>query len=222
MTSRPRRRRRALLLAAGATLAVLGLVVLRVALASSAAFDRGEAYAAEGRSELAALAYREAITWYYPGNPHATTAIERLWALADAAEATGDLVGARILVGDLRGALYAIRHVVQPHETEVRQCDERLARLLAATDERVLRGELSPETVYPAYREDTARDHAPAVGWSLALGLGFLGWIGTTIVGIRRLVPPDDAASLRWRPAAPWAAASLACLTLWMLGAALA
>ena len=211
-----------LLLSAGAVLVVLGLVVLRVALASAAAFSRGEELAAAGRKDLAVQAYREAITWYYPGNPHVKSAIERLWALADEAEAAGDLVRARIIVGNLRGALYAIRNVYQPHEEEVRLCDERLALLLARTDERVLAGQLSAETVLPGYREDTARDHAPAVGWSLALGLGFVAWIATTLVAIRRLVPDADEAPLRWRAAAPWGAAAAACLATWMLGAALA
>ena len=63
--------------------------------------------------------------------------------------------------------------------------------------------------------------HAPAVGWSLALGLGFLAWIGATLVGIVRLVPRDEG-PLRWRAAAPWAVGSLVALVAWLLGAGLA
>lgn len=210
-------------LAGAVAVLVLGALLLRVALASRAAYERGVALEV-AEPALAALAYREAITWYYPGNPHAARAIERMWALADAAETAGDLVGARIIVGDLRGALFAIRSVYQPHPEALRECSARLAHLLAATDERVLAGELSVEAALPRYEAAVARDHAPAVGWSVALGVGFVLWIAATFVGIARLVPSseEDDKVLRWRRALPWFAVSIGALALWLAGAGLA
>jgi len=144
-----------------------------------------------------------------------------MWALADAAEASGDLVGARIIVGDLRSALFAIRSVYQPHADALRTCSARLAHLLALTDERVQGGVLSPDAVLERYQAAVARDHAPSVGWSLALGAGFLVWIGATFLGLARLVPAADGA-LAWRAALPWLVTSALALALWLAGAALA
>lgn len=220
--SAPSPHRRRALFGAAVLLVVAGVLVLRVALASHAAYSRGMA-AEEARDvDDAALAYREAILWYFPGNPFVTSAIERMWAIADAHEAAGDLVGARIVIGDLRGALYAIRHVTQPHAAEVRMCDRRLAQLLAATDERVVRGNLGLSTVLPTYEAATARDHAPNVGWSLALSLGFVGWLLFTALTLFRLAPATPEGPFAWRRSLPWAALSLASLTLWLLGALLA
>jgi hypothetical protein len=206
-------------------LAAVGLVVaallLRVALASHAAYEEGLALEATGFPDLAALSYRDAITWYYPGNSHAARSIERMWALADAAESAGDLVGARVIVGDLRSALFAVRSTYQPQSEALARCNERLAWLLAATDERVQSGVLSPESVLPSYQQAVRRDHAPAVGWSLALGVGFLLWVILSVTGIVRLVPTHEM-PLAWRAAAPWLLSSAGALALWMAGAALA
>lgn len=204
-------------------LLVAGVVLTRVWLASRAAFERAEGLEAEGENGLAALSYREAITWYFPGNDHVTRAIERMWSLADEARSAGDLVGARIIIGDLRASLFAIRTFYQPHRHELKLANERLARLLAETDERVRGGVLGPEAVLPRYQEAVALDHAPSVPWSLALGVGFLLWIATSLVAIVRLVPADGTADpLRWRSAAPWLAAAVLSLVVWLAGAALA
>ena len=199
---------------------VLGLVLARVVVSSREALERGDELAEAGEVQRAALAYREAVTWYYPGYDDVTTAIERMWALAQARLDTGDRVGARMIVGELRSALYAIRSVYQPHEKELRICDLQLAELLALTDERVAEGRVSASAALEEYRVATARDHAPSVGWSLALTLGFLGWIAATGIAIVRLVPDDGP--YRWKRALPWIGLSGVCLATWMFGAALA
>ncbi len=214
---------RRLLWGVGIGVAILAVVVIRVAVGSCAAYDHGVALEEQGQAELAALEYRQAISWYFPGNPWASDAIERMWALADAAQQKNDFVGARIIVSDLRGALYGIRHVAQPHQEELALCNKRLADLLAHTDERVLGGKMSVETVRPRYSEDVERDHAPSVPWALALGLGFLGWILATFTALKRLskksAPPKG---LRWKAALPWFAVSIVFLATWLAGAALA
>lgn len=203
---------------AAAILALVVAVVLgRVILAARAAYDRGSSLEEVGDADGAALAYRDAIAWYYPGSPQATAAIERLWSLADAAEAAGDPIGARIIVADLRSALFSTRTLYQPHAVELALCNERLALLLAATDERVRGGVLSAESVLPRYREAVGRDHAPSVAWSLALGFGFLVWIASTLLAIAQLVP-HDAGALQWRRAAPWLGVSFTSLVLWLAG----
>ncbi len=201
-------------------LLLVGAAVARVAHGSRSALERGRALEAQGDEALAALAYREAITWYLPGSPWVARGIEAMWALAEQAEERGDLVAARTIVGNLRGALYSIRSVYQPHEGALRICDEHLAKLLAATDERVTTGRMDLEDARAEFKVDVSRDHAPAVGWSLALGLGFLGWVFTTLVFLRRLLAPEDG--LAWRQSLPWAALAVACAALWLAGAALA
>jgi len=218
--ARPSRQRAALLVAAAAIL-VLAALLVRVVLASRSAYETGRALEAAGSLELAELSYREAITWHYPGNPHAARAVERMWALADAAEAENDPVGARVIVGDLRSALASIRSVYQPQAEALAACNERLAWLLAVTDERVRGGTLSPEAVLPQYQAAVLRDHAPAVGWSIVLGVGFLLWMGLALMGIVRLVPAVEG-PLAWRSAAPWLVSSCTALGLWLTGAALA
>jgi hypothetical protein len=200
--------------------ALLFMLVLRVGYGSYSALERARVLRAEGDAALAALAYREAITWYLPGSPWVARAIEGMWELADEAEAAGDWVAARTIVSNLRGALYGVRSFYQPHAEIVAAADERLAALLAQTDERVLAGTLDLMTAFEEFRADVARDHAPSVPWSLALGLGFLGWVAASFLFLTRLTSGALGAPLQWRRAWPWGAASLACATIWLAGAA--
>ena len=110
----------------------------------------------------------------------------------------------------------------QPHADILPLVDDRLAALLAQTDERVLAGTLDLMSAYEEFKVDVARDHSPSVGWSLALGLGFLGWVAATFLFLIRLTSGELGAPLCWRRAWPWAATSAACAAIWLAGAALA
>jgi hypothetical protein len=183
--------------------ALLGVVVFASVTASTLA--RGEvALAASdaafdaGRLRDAVVHARRAAVAYVPGAPHVRAAYARLHAIAIGAESSGHPAVAREAWEAMRAAALESRHVVQPHEEDLRRANEHLARLLAndgvATDAGKGRERLA---------ELLARDTAPraarvallVLGFVLAIaGLGALAWKGVTREG--RLVPSRARAAL--------------------------
>lgn len=99
-------------------------------------YAKGEAAEKAGDLNGALSAYEAAIHMYTPFSPLVTSAAERLWKLAEDAQRTGDTQRALITYRALRSSFYSATWLLQPGEKWIKQCDERIAALLATQEKR--------------------------------------------------------------------------------------
>jgi hypothetical protein len=193
------------------------VVVVKVRVESSAALEQARALRDRGETMAAGLWYRRAIRWYTPLSSSVETAAGELWALAEASLRAGKPREALGLFRDLRGALYAIRHVLHPYRDVRERCEEQIASLMAAepATTELDRGKSQTErrALYLAQMRSIGE---PDVLWSIALLLGFFGWIAAALSFFWRGFTPDGA--LLARPAVLWGGVGVACFALWVVG----
>lgn len=205
------------LLWAGVVLVCLVMLFVKVRLESGSALEAARAAKVKGDKELTGLLYRRAIRWYSPLSSSVEAGVKELWELAAAAEkasANGEALG---LFRDLRGALYAIRHVIEPYLELREQAEERIAALMSKEPPTTVEDRSKSEEDRRSFFLAQLRSvHAPDVAWTLALLLGFFGWVASAAVFFWRGFTREG--KLRAWPAARWAACLVACFALWVVG----
>ncbi|MBI3074081.1 MAG: hypothetical protein HYY84_18380 [Deltaproteobacteria bacterium] len=182
----------------GVLLILVAAVWLKVALEARAEVSAGAAAEAKGDREAALTHYRRAVHWTSPFSGSVERALDAMAAMARAAEAAGDRVFALDVWRDVRSSLYAIRHVLIPHEEKLRASEEKIAALVAALPATVTEDRGKPEAVRSS--EALAmlrRDNAPSVLWSLVLLAGFGAWIGGVFWFILCAIRDDETLDLR-------------------------
>jgi len=205
------------LLWGGVVLVCLVLVFVKVRVESGAALEHARAAKVKGDADVTGLLYRRAIRWYSPLSSSVAAGVEELWALAEEREKSGKPSEALALYRDLRGALYAIRHVTEPFKDERDRAEEKIAALMAkepaatALDQK--RSEEERRVVYLAQLRGI---HAPDVAWTIALLLGFFGWVACAALFFWRGF--TKAGVLVPRPALRWGAGVVLCFALWVVG----
>lgn len=93
-------------------------------------FDKGERAFQAGELVGAVAGYEAAIHMYTPGSSIVETSAQKLWGIAQAHEARGDVQRALIAYRALRSSFYSVKWLSQPGEEWIRRCDERIAVLV--------------------------------------------------------------------------------------------
>ncbi len=129
----------------------------------------------EGRGQDAVASAKRAALWYAPFAPHVDVAYRRLIAIAEAAQAHGDVALAQSAWSAVREAALETRSILSPHEADKTRATEALAKLYASVPESAGQKALSPEELERRYLRALLRAPGTTPFWSaimvLALGL---------------------------------------------------
>jgi len=206
--------RRTALFVAFCTLVVCARVI------GSASFELKTARAleAEQRWHQAAAGYGAAIRMYLPGLPVGAAASERLLALADRAEASGDPAEVRFCLEELRSGWLAVRSLYQPGQSWVADAEARLAALMLEDP----RARWPDRSLTPAQRAQIV--HAtldergdPSAAWVVVMGLGYLLWLASAAMALWTGIPAGPDAPMRWKRLGQWAGASVGGYLVWLI-----
>jgi len=168
------------LIAIGMTLA-LAVVAVRLVVDARSALHAGEMSEARGDRLEAIRHYQDAVRLYLPASPYVRAALDRLEALVAAAAQAGDGPGVRAALEAERAAILATRSLYVPNGSRLPDIEHRLARLLAATEDRSVAPGVSFEARAAWHLERLTRRPGPALPQVL-LALAGLGlWVGGAV-----------------------------------------
>jgi hypothetical protein len=208
-----------LLVAVGVALA-LAVVTVRLLYDSRSALHAGEMSESRGDRPEAIRHYQDAARLYVPASPYVRDALDRLEALAAAAAQSGDGPSVRAALEAERAAILASRSFFIPHGSRLWDIENRLARLLAATEDRSVAPGVSFEARAAWHLERLARRPGPALPHVLLALAGLVLWVGSAIGFVGKGL--DAKLRLR-RPQAIIAAATFAVgLAMFLVGLRLA
>jgi hypothetical protein len=180
---------------------LLGLlvVVVRVAVDSRSALRQGEEAQARGDDAEAVRRYLDAARLYLPGSPWAARALDRLDAIASAAERTHDRPTARRALEAMRAAILGTRSFYTPSLARLAGVDDRLARSYAEGEDPAVDpgASLQSRTAWHAAR--LARRPGPVLGFAVVALVGLGMWLGAAVGFVRRGL--DASLHLRRTPA---------------------
>jgi hypothetical protein len=193
------------------------LVFVKVRIESGAELDLAHAARLKPDIDAASLHYRRAIRWYTPFSSSVATAVRELEELASMKAKDGDSARALALYRDLRGALYAIRHLREPYREVRDRTEERIADLMAAEPpaaeiDRGKSAALRRSEYLAMYRNVPT----PSVAWSVALLAGFFGWVAAGATFFWRGFTREGL--LVARPALFWGGLVVVFFALWVVG----
>jgi hypothetical protein len=169
-----------LLVAVGVALALV-VVAVRLLVDSRSALRAGEMSEAHGDRLEAIRHYQDAARLYLPASPYVGNALNRLEALATAAAQAGDGPSVRAALEAERGAILATRSLFIPNGSRLPDIEHRLARLLAATEDRSVAPGVSFEARAAWHLERLARRPGPALAHVLLALVGLVMWVGSAI-----------------------------------------
>jgi len=174
------RQPRWLLVAVGVALA-FGVVAIRLLVDARRALHAGEMAETRGDRPEAIRHFQDAARLYLPGSPYVRDALDRLEAVAAAAEHAGDGPSVRAALEAERSAILATRSFYIPHRSRLPNIEGRLARLLAAAEERSVAPGVTFEARTAWHLERLAHRPGPALAHVL-LALAGLGlWVGGAV-----------------------------------------
>ena len=214
--SRRSRWGRPLLWTAVAVVLIPGPLLARVAWEGGAELERADVAREREDADAEIEHLGRAARWRAPVLSHDERALDRLEALGEAAEATGEDERHVALAAyrEIRRALLATRAFGVAHPERLDRANAAIARLMAA-QERAFGTDVSgrqedPETFHRSLLD---RDRGP-VPWRANLAaLSFVGWVvasgGFVLRGL------DGEGRLRPRPALRWGGASVLLLLAW-------
>lgn len=172
---------------------VLGIVALRVVLASRQAWLEGERHRAAGQLEMAVTSYRRAARWYTPANIYNGRALDALETIARQAAARGEHDEALHAWRSIRAAILASRSFYVPHRDRLDRADRAIATEMAAAE--ALPIDAGKGT--PAVREEhlrllqSATERRP-VFWSFLALAGFATWVSGAFAFALRAIDDDE------------------------------
>lgn len=177
--------RRWLLVAVGLALAVV-VVAVRLLYDSRGALHAGEMSETRGDRPEAIRHYQDAARLYLPASPYVRDALDRLEALAAAAAQAGDGPSLRAALEAERAAILATRSLYIPNGSRLPDLERRLARVLAATEDRSVAPGVSFEARTAWHLERLARRPGPALAYVLLALVGLALWVGSAIGFVSR------------------------------------
>jgi len=175
-----RRHPRWLLVAGGLALALV-VVAIRLLVDSRIALRAGEMSETRGDRLEAIRHYQDAARLYLPASPYVRAALDRLEAVAAAAAQAGDGPSVRAALEAERGAILATRSLYIPNGSRLPSIEHRLARLLAATEDRSVAPGVSFEARAAWHLERLARRPGPALAHVVLALVGLVLWVGSAI-----------------------------------------
>ena len=199
---------------------VLLVLSARVLVGASGELKEGELLESRGEIDIAAVHYRRAAAWYLPINPYADEALRRLVDLAETAEQQDDLDRVLLAWRSVRAAILSTRSFYTPNAGLLDIANERIADAMASLDPPPIdrgKGREQVRSEHLALLRDVER---PAVGWTIVLLLGFIGWTTGAWMFLLRAIDEEDR--LIGRPARVWGTVVIVGLGLFALGLSLA
>lgn len=184
---------------------------------SKQAYHQAETRLEAGRLINAVACFDRSIRWYTPLNPYVRLSAQRLWDIALQAEQKGDGRLALIALRTLCRGLYAAGHLWEPGKAWIYKCSAKIDELMAFAPNET-------ETTKDTGTLDTSDGHAgqqarnPSTPWSIAVEIGFLGWIGSVIGWIMTASWGDGKPRLSPASVLGRGAVTLAFFSLWVLG----
>ena len=182
-----------------AIIAVLALLLGRVAFESRRDLAAADAYRAAARSELAIQHYRRAIRWAFPFSPYSAEAVSELASLANELEAEEDARGAILAWRSLAGGLAASRYLFLGPEPARENANEQIARLLAIERGAAIDTGLSDEQLAADHLRLLSQDISPDPFWGGLLLAGMAVWLGALVLMAQRGF--DSAGRFHWASA---------------------
>ncbi len=190
------------LLGATVALGLLGVIAGRVVLEGRSTLAVGLAAAARGDDTAALTHLRRATRWHLPGSPYPARAMDALAALADRAEAAGDLRLARRALEAVRSGILTTRSVYTPEAARLGPTNARIATLLSREEGPAADPGKSQAERAAYHLALLERDLLPSVTWSLVALAGFatfvLGAVALALRGVGADGHLDRQASLRF------------------------
>lgn len=151
---------------------VLFVLWTRVFYGSMKDYETGETLL-KGNQIIRAITYFDrSLHWYAPINPYLEKAATRLWEIGEKAQKEGDLRMARIAFESIRNASYGTTHVFTPGKEWIRRAESKIDELSGA------KGNKEDGNTEPW---NPKREPHPHALWSVAVVLGFLGWVGSVL-----------------------------------------
>jgi hypothetical protein len=208
----------------GRVLAMIAVVVLvlgvRVVTASRGELEDARRHAEGGRPDLAIVHYRRAASWYAPGNPYSSNALDELAELAAEYRRNEDFAHALAAWRAVRGAILSTRSFYTPNGDLLDRANGEIADITASLDPPPVDRGKPRERVRAEHLALLEESHRPHVGWSFVLLAGFVMWVGGVFAITRFAIDEED----RWqpRPLRLWGLVVVVGLGLFALGMALA
>lgn len=182
-----------------AIIALLALLLGRVASESRGELAAANAYRNDGRPSRAIEHYRRSIRWALPLSPYHTEAISELESLAKELEAEGDRDLALLAWRSLSGGIAATRTLHTGSHPARENANDQIARLLAMDRSAAVDARLSPEQLAADHRRLLNDEVSPDPFWGLVLLLGMAVWVGALVLLARRGF--DSAGRFHWATA---------------------
>jgi hypothetical protein len=192
---------------------LLLILWLRVLYGSMEDYKTGETLLKENQIVRAITYFDRSLHWYAPINPYLERAATRLWEIGEKAQKEGDLRMARIAFESIRNASYGTTHVFTPGKEWIKRAESRINRLAASASHG---------------NNESAEPWSPKKGpypdalWSVAVVLGFLGWVGSVLGFIGATLRQDRGNGKRFRKKVIWVSWGLAFAALWFAGMVMA
>ena len=169
-----------LLVAVGVALA-FAVVAARLLIDARRALHAGEISETRSDRREAIRHYQDAARLYLPASPYVRDALDRLDALAAAAAQSGDGSSVRAALEAERAAILATRWLVVPNGARLPEIERRLARLLAAAEDRLVAPGVSFEDRTAWHLERLSRRPGPALAHVLLALAGLVLWVGAAV-----------------------------------------
>ena len=171
----------------GAFLLFLFIVFLKVNFHARNECQKGQYALQKKHFKQAITHFNRAIHWYSPGSKAVKNSIQALWKIGTQAEKRGNYDLALQAFRELRSSLYSARSFYTPHSEWIKRCDEQIATIIArkkgtGSPDKKISFQKRKQEVLRILKLKTGAD----VFWSLLCEVGFLGWIGFSIIFIFR------------------------------------
>jgi len=160
------------------------MIYLKIFFSSRSEFKTAELARISGEYSEAIKHCERAILWYLPVGGYVEPASEGLWEMAEALESE-DKKLALEAYRSLRSAFYATRSFYTPGLPWIDRSNQKIAALMA---EAVPYSEADKKKPYDQRRQEALaileRPMKPDPLWSMAVGIGLLGWVSGVLLFI--------------------------------------
>lgn len=216
MTDAPRWRARLLVGARGLgwILAFAAPLVVRAMVDARAEMELADEAAGAGDVDAEIEHLGRALRWRVPLSTHDEVALDRLFAIGEAAEDAGDDVTALTAYREARGALLATRVFTVPHADARDELELRIARLMAAQELRFGTDTSHGGDLEAHHLALLSETPGPNPVRATIAATTFVAWVLTSLAVLLRGI--DATGRVRKRPAVLWGLASIACLVGWL------
>ena len=124
--------------------------------------------------------YDRAMHWYMPHAKHVEQSAKDLWDIGEEAEKNNDRDLALQSYRTIRSAFYAARTLGTPGKDWIARCDQKIVAV-ASEDPDLIARMPDPKARQDEVAKSLKKNSAPDAAWSLAVEVGFFGWVGSAL-----------------------------------------